>query len=187
MVSAFADADELKAARSELQAMPAGQPVLLDLEVPFWEPKRLVHRPSDLRRTAEVFASLVAAAQRRHELWTAEWPPPGIDWPTGMRITVPSASQRAYMLYSTMMPGWWQHLLARRLQRRFQSEPGFVGVGTLAPGIAGNEPVLTPEQLRHDLRQALEMGARGVIAYRLAGLTPEHAAVFEEFASPTIL
>jgi hypothetical protein len=182
MISAFADADELNAARSELHAMPAGQPVLLDLEVPFWDPKRLVHRPSDLRRTAGAFALLVATVQRHHELWTAEWPPPGVDWPTCLRLTMPSASERVYMLYSTMMPRWWQYLLARRLQRRFRSEPGIVGIGTLAPGIAGGDPVLTPEQLRRDLWQALQIGARGVVAYRLAGLTPEHAAVFEEFA-----
>lgn len=186
MVSAFSDADELEAARTDLLAMPAGQPVLLDLEVPFWDRKRLVHRPSDLRRTADAFAALVATAERRHELWTAEWPPPGIDWPRSLRLTVPSARERAYMLYSTMMPGWWQHLLALRLERRFRSEPGVVGVGTLAPGIAGDEPVLTPDQLRRDLRQALEMGARGVIVYRLAGLTPDHATVCREFASPPL-
>lgn len=184
MVSAFADADELEAARAELQVMPAGQPVILDLEVPFWDPKRLVHRRSELRRTAAAFASLVATAQRRHELWTAEWPPPIVDWPRSLRLTVPSASERAYMLYSTLMPPWWQQLLARRLERRFRSEPGMVGVGTLAPGVAGNEPVLTAEQLRRDLQQALEIGARGVIAYRLGGLTPAHAAVLEEFAFP---
>jgi hypothetical protein len=59
--------------------------VLLDLEVPFWDRKRLAHRPSELRRTATAFTALVATAQRRHDLWTAEWPPPGVDWPRSLR------------------------------------------------------------------------------------------------------
>lgn len=89
------------------------------------------------------------------------------------------------MLYSTMLPRWWRRVLAWGLGRRFASDPGILALGTLAPGLGGHEPILSPEQLARDLDLALEVGARAVVLYRLAGLTPQHLAVIDRYAADT--
>ena len=181
MLSRFADAAELAHVEAELDKVPSDVPVMLDFELPYWDPGRLAS-PRQWRTTGEAVDSLVAATASNHELWTAEWPPPIIDWPRGLRLRAPTAQVRGYMLYSTMVPSRLRTLYCWRLRRRFAHDPGYVGVGTLAPGPGESTPSLTPAALARDLDEAADMGAAGVCLYRLAGLTPAHAAVLADRA-----
>lgn len=56
-----------------------------------------------------------------------------------------------------------------------------VGFGTIAIGVNGNEPLLTPEQLEKDLRIAQEVGVKEVVLFRLGGLNKKYAKVLEKF------
>lgn len=53
--------------------------------------------------------------------------------------------------------------------------------GVLAPGIMGNEPVLSPRQLEQDLRIAKEEGMEEVIVFRLGGLDEKYGKVLRKF------
>jgi hypothetical protein len=116
--------------------------------------------------------SVVAATASNHELWTSEWPPLIVDWPRFLRLRAPAAHTRSYMLYSTMVPAHLRTLCCWRLRRRFAHDPGFVGVGTLAPGPGQDTPPLAPAALGHDLDEAAAMGAAGVCLYRLGWSDP---------------
>lgn len=74
MLSRFADAAELAHVEAELDKVSSDVPVMLDFELPYWDPGRLA-RPRQWRTTGEAVDSLVAATASNHELWTAEWPP----------------------------------------------------------------------------------------------------------------
>ena len=51
------------------------------------------------------------------------------------------------------------------------------GLGTIATGVLGNEPILSQEQLKSDLRLAKEAGVREVVVFRLGGMNERYADV----------
>ncbi len=55
-----------------------------------------------------------------------------------------------------------------------------VGLGTIAGGIHGTEPILSAEQLKEDLRIASEEGVKEAVIFRLGGLEREYAKVLEK-------
>ena len=56
-----------------------------------------------------------------------------------------------------------------------------VGYGTIALGVAGNEPILSAEQLEKDLQIAQEIGVKEVVLFRLGGLDKKYVKVMEKF------
>lgn len=56
-----------------------------------------------------------------------------------------------------------------------------VGYGTIAVGVGGNEPLLSPQQLEKDLRIAQEVGVKEVVLFRLGGLDKKYVKVLEKF------
>ena len=163
-----------------LQNAPERLRLIFDFEVPFWAPGHLA-RPRELAESGRAMDQLLAAALRRHEVWTSEWPAPVADWPRWLRLRLPLAHERTYQLYSTMMPKAWRRVLRGALARRFRTVPGGVGIGTRsAPEGYRN---LTPEELERDLKDAAAIGARSAMVYRLAGLTQAHAEVINRFAA----
>jgi hypothetical protein len=173
-LSAFCDPLEVAPLADAVATMAPGI-VLLDLELPVWNPRRLLRDPrhlADGRRAVDV---LFRVALARHEVWTAEWPP----WAPAtvrrwLRLCLPQARTRVYMLYSSMLPPVWRRLLIGRLRRRLSSSGSAIGVGALATGVAGNEPLLSPSAFAADLDEAAALGVPIVLVYRLAGLDERH-------------
>ena len=55
------------------------------------------------------------------------------------------------------------------------------GFGTIAVGVNGNEPLLSPQQLEKDLQIAREVGVKEVVLFRLGGLNKKYVTVMEKF------
>ncbi len=55
-----------------------------------------------------------------------------------------------------------------------------VGLGTIATGVLGNEPKLSPKQLERDLRIAKESGVGEAVIFRLGGLNKSYVKVIEK-------
>ncbi len=70
-----------------------------------------------------------------------------------------------------------------QLQQGLQQfgENYIVGYGTIALGVGGNEPLLSPEQLEKDLQIAQEVGVKEVVLFRLGGLNKQYVKVLEKF------
>ncbi|MFH1210642.1 MAG: hypothetical protein V1645_01880 [archaeon] len=56
-----------------------------------------------------------------------------------------------------------------------------IGLGTIAEGVSGDEPILSVAQLKKDLGIAEELGVNEVIIYRLGGLNKEYCSVIKRF------
>lgn len=56
-----------------------------------------------------------------------------------------------------------------------------VAYGTIAKGMDGNEPLLSPSQLSKDLSIAKKSGVNEVIIYRLGGLNNDYVSVIKKF------
>lgn len=185
-LSVFSEVTELAALRRALAAAPRGK-ILLDLELPIWAPHRLLRTPRSLSRSREELDRLFSTALGRHDVWTAEWPPAAPDavlrW---LRITLPRATTRVYMLYSSTMPRRWRRFLLNRLRPRFESQSAGIAVGVLATGIAGDEPILSLARFQQDLQEAVRLGAATVVIYRLGGLEQRHVRVIEKVLGPRL-
>jgi len=73
--------------------------------------------------------------------------------------------------------------LRSELQRglREYGDRYIVGYGTIAVGVGGNEPLLSPQQLEKDLQIAQEVGVKEVVLFRLGGLNKKYVKVLEKF------
>ncbi len=58
-----------------------------------------------------------------------------------------------------------------------------VGLGTIATGIIGNEPLLKPKQLDEDLNFCKRVGINSVFIFRLSGLNKEYIKVINKYLS----
>ena len=56
-----------------------------------------------------------------------------------------------------------------------------VALGTIAAGINGNEPILTPKDLERDLKIVKNNGVNEVVIFRLGGLNKEYIKVIKKY------
>lgn len=160
--------------------------VMLDLELPttrnpllyltqsvyFWSNKRLIQQFID---------------NYQGEIYLAEYYPEGkisellLQW-LGLHYAHPKINV-IKMLYRSM-----HHFSDDFLRGELQRGKKEYGVrfipsfGVIAPGIMGNEPVLSPKQLEKDLQIAKKAGMKEVIVFRLEGLDKGYAKIIQEFA-----
>ena len=85
------------------------------------------------------------------------------------------------MLYRSMHH-FSDDFLHKELQRgKKEYGSGFIpSFGVIAPGILGNEEVLSPAQLGHDLEVAKKAGMKEVILFRLGGLDKGYGKVLKK-------
>lgn len=83
------------------------------------------------------------------------------------------------MLYHSMMPVT-DSFYQKELQK--VKDTGYLaGLGTIAEGIFGFEPILSPEKLEFDLSSAKEIGVEEVIIFRLGGMNNKYKKVIKKF------
>lgn len=92
----------------------------------------------------------------------------------------------AKMVYTSLLKG---SRAAKQTKLRQVCELGIkkygarfkIGLGCIAGGILGIEPLISPEELREDLKIAKEIGVSEAIIYRLGGLNEAYLKVIKEF------
>tara|TARA_Y100000034_G_C6792545_1_gene354955 strand:- start:511 stop:825 length:315 start_codon:yes stop_codon:yes gene_type:complete len=57
-----------------------------------------------------------------------------------------------------------------------------VGLGTIATGILGDEPILSVQELKRDLDEMQERGINDVVIFRLGGMNRRYKNVLQKFA-----
>ena len=87
------------------------------------------------------------------------------------------------MMY-TSVHSWFDKKFIKLKIKKYKAEFGdrfILGLGTIAIGIKGNEPILSPEHLERDLRICKEMNVKEVVIFRLGGLNKEYVKVINKF------
>ena len=179
-VSPFTPARDLMRLQGMLAESPALD-VLLDLELPvlsgrrsrfftglpgFFRGKRLIREILALNHRF-LLAVYPAAGRITQRLLYAL----GIDHPD---------HESCVMYYSSMMPAWLLKQAGRALRHKAERGQRTAGLGCLAPGIFGTEPVITAEGLGQDLDFCLDAGITRVVLFRLGGLKSDFARILEE-------
>lgn len=86
------------------------------------------------------------------------------------------------MFYTSMHPFRDEDLVCafKDCKDRF-GDNFIIAYGTTARGVQGNEPILLPDELDHDLRLAKKAKVREVVIFRLGGLNKEYCSVIRDF------
>lgn len=89
--------------------------------------------------------------------------------------------ERSIMWYSSMGSKGLNKKIKSNLEKIKNKSNYSISLGTIAKGILGNEPILSPENLEKDLRFVEEQGFQKVIIFRLEGLNKEYIQVLNKF------
>lgn len=84
------------------------------------------------------------------------------------------------MMYTSMHP-WLTENFIRKEIKSYKNK-FFIGLGVIAKGMKGNEPIISPKQLERDLTICRDLDVKEVVIYRLGGLKKEYLKVINKFA-----
>lgn len=180
-VSPFCDSEELRILLGELQAPHDAKRVLIDLEMPVLSKGQVLRNLGSFHSNKKMIQTMFSLAG--NGVVTAEYPSLG-DSSQGflesLGLSVPMARFRhtkTVMFYTTFIKHYdVQDTIKRQIIRLHREYSGciHVGLGTIAPGVFGNEGILPPRELGHQLRFFRDEGIPEVTLYRLGGLTEEY-------------
>lgn len=90
-------------------------------------------------------------------------------------------SERSIMWYSSMFSEILNKKIKSNLKNIKNKNNYSISLGTIATGILGNEPILSPENLEKDLHFVNKAGFKKVVIFRLEGLNKKYVRVLEKF------
>lgn len=191
-VSGFSNPKDLERLFAELTSKPHPDElsVLIDLELPLkfsLYVRNLFHLRRNKKRIAAFFAD---ASNHGLKLYASEYPAPNAMtyylWNFfGISPSFSFPHTKLPMVYTSMGRKSFGEKAVQKIkrwERSFaQTHPHRVGfgLGTIATGVLGNEPILSPEDLAEDLKWARETGVDEIFIFRLGGLNKEVLAVLD--------
>lgn len=188
-VSPFCDSEELRILVGELQAPVDAKRVLIDLEIPVLSKGQVLRNLGNFRANKRIIQTIFSSSG--DGIVSAEYPSLG-DSSQGflesLGLSVPMARFRhikTVMFYTTFIRHYdVQNTIRRQILRLHREYDGHihVGLGTIAPGVFGNEGILHPRELGQQLRFFRDEGIPEVTLYRLGGLTNEYLDIIMETA-----
>lgn len=193
-VSAIANPSDLERLFSELtsKAHEKELPVLIDLELPIKKHlyfKNIFHIWSNKKRISRFF---IEAPNFNLKLYTAEYPSFNKllyqFWKLlGISPSFEFQHTKLPMVYSSMGLKYFGNKIwkgVKKFEKEFaqtnHKNVGF-GLGTIAVGVLGNEPILKPQDLKADIAWAKECGVDEIFIFRLGGINSDYKLIFEEF------
>ncbi|MCB9370203.1 hypothetical protein H6501_01255 [Candidatus Woesearchaeota archaeon] len=192
-ISPFSYTDELQTLYTDLCKNKGKQKltILLDLELPTLRPKLFFTNFFSFRKNKKLIRTFFEDSEKLNiEILTAEFPVSNkvlqsILQNLGISYSLEKYShKRIIMFYSSMIK---YPLILSTIKRHITSQaPKLkdslqVGLGTIAMGIKGNEPILKPDKLEQDLLFCQENKIGTVVLFRLGGLDEEYLKVLRKF------
>jgi len=190
-ISGISDPKDLDQLFSELTSKIHNQelPILLDLELPqkLWKYiKNLVHLKSNKKKINNF---LIQASKYNIKVYTAEYPSTGkilyAIWKIfGLSSSFDLPHTKIRMCYSSMLKKFFGNQIwniIMRFENNFsktnQDRVSF-GLGTIATGVFGNEPICRVEDIIEDIKWAEEAKATEIFIFRLGGMNEEYKKAF---------
>lgn len=164
--------------------------VLFDLELPFLHPwvflRNCIHVGKNKKNIQKLF---LTASKNNISIMTAEYIKPfplseGLQRLCGIsynKIIYPHSTISMY--YTSMIqPKILKPLFEKLLTYEIKKNPTntSIGLGTIAKGVFQHEPILHPDDLRHDIRFLSSQGVQHIVVYRLEGLTDIYMQVLTD-------
>jgi len=161
-------------------------PLLIDIELPGFGLKNrakyiLKYLPFLLfSQNKKIISKFLEKNHKR--ITTAEFPNSLLDkinYFLGIRFE--TKAERSLMWYSSMFSNNLNKNIKKYLQKIKNKRNCSISLGTIATGVLGNEPILSPENLEKDLSFAKKAGFNKIIIFRLGGLNKEYIKIINKF------
>lgn len=182
-ISPFANTEDIEEVFDEVEGLD--REVLIDLELPLLDKKLFFRNILSFRRNKRLIQEFLEGND--DGLMTAEHPGiPVIGCFMKLLGIVYSSEEygheRCPLYYTSRIGSLWQGLTRKSIKRRAErGEVQAVGLGTIATGVYGDEPILSPEQLERDLEFLEEAGVERAVIFRLGGLEEDYLEVCRKF------
>jgi len=163
--------------------------ILLDLELPQkpWKYlKNLIYLKSNKKNINNF---LIQAPKHNIKVYTTEYPSTGkilyAIWKIfGLSPSFDFSHTKIIMCYSSMLKKFfgkqiWNNIM--KFEKKFSKDnQGRVcfGLGTIATGVLGNEPICSVENITEDIKWVEETGITEIFIFRLGGMTEEYKKAF---------
>ncbi len=120
--------------------------------------------------------------KNKHKITTAEFPASIIS-PfmklVGLNYNI--KTEKSLMWYSSMNSRIMNKNIRKNLLKIKDKENYSISLGTIATGVLGNEPILSPQKLEKDLGFVRNAGFDKVIIFRLGGLNKKYIQIINKF------
>ncbi len=195
-VSGLSNSEDLKRLFIELTSKIHDKelPVLIDLELPI---KKYLYFKNifNVGRNKKIISKFFTeASQYNLKIYTAEYPAFNSlmhkFWQLlGISPSFKFKHIKLPMCYSSMGVKYFGEKiwsLVKKFERKFSMKnPGRVGfgLGTIAIGVLGNEPILEIEKFKTDMIWAKQSGVSEVFIFRLGGMNKQHQTILSDFIS----
>lgn len=192
-ISPFSYTYELKNLINELLKNKQNKPfeILIDLELPFLSKKLFLENFASFHKNKKLVEKLFEKAINLNiETLTAEYPATSklfqktLEW-LGVSYPIEKYShKKVVMLYSSLIKN--KFILNRMKNFIIQKSREYgknlqVGLGTIAKGILGNEPILSPKQLDNDLKFLRKNEIETAVIFRLGGLNKKYTEIIQKY------
>jgi len=179
-ISPFSKTEDLEKLFSELNKTKCS--LLIDLELPLRENRiLLIKNIFRLKKNKKIIKDFLERNKSR--VTTAEYPftiPKRVMKWLGLSYEI--GYERNIMWYSSMLPRLLNNIIKKKLNKIENKNNYSISLGTIATGVLGNEPILSPEILERDLEFVEKAGFEKVIIFRLGGLNKDYIEGIEKFA-----
>lgn len=178
-ISPLSNSRDLTELFNELEKIK--NPLLIDLELPLakrWKMyfKNIFH----FRKNKKLIRKFI----ERNKAWitTAEYPFAFVSkFMKLIGLNYNINYERSIMWYSSMFSKSLNKKIKFNLVRIKNKSNLSISLGTIAVGILGNEPILSPENLEKDLEFVKKYGFKKVVIFRLGGLNKDYLNVLHKF------
>jgi hypothetical protein len=184
-ISPFSFTKELKTLAEELKLNDKQLKVLIDLELPTLRKWLFIRNLLSFFRNKKLIKNIFKSSGKWNiEIVTAEYPI-AKKWLRLLGVSYNPEKyphKKALMAYSSFAKS---RLARKQLRNHFIKEcrkySCIAGIGTIAVGIFGNEPILSPAELDEDLAFLKEKGIENAVIFRLAGLNEEYIKIIKKY------
>ena len=184
-LSPFSSAKAVKRVIKEIDNYKNPLKIMWDAELPFRHPWLFLRVDYFLRNKPKIKSFF---RRKGKEILTSEYPTRNKITEFLLKSLGVSFSPKKYKNKKIIMYYTSMHKLIRKiflnnikhLNRRYGKNLQ-VGLGVIATGILGNEPILSPKQLERDLEEMEWIGVKEVVIFRLVGLNEKYLKVLRKF------
>jgi len=178
-ISPFSNTDDLITLFQELDKLPNS--LLIDLELPLRKKWKMYFKNLfSFRKNKRLIKNFLE--KNKDRITTAEYPfafVSKIMKLLGLNYNI--NYERSIMWYSSMMKKKMNLLIKKNLSKIRNKKNYSISLGTIAIGILGTEPILSPKKLEKDLKFVEKKGFKKVVIFRLEGLNKEYLKVLNKF------
>ncbi|MGM5480297.1 MAG: hypothetical protein ACQESC_02445 [Nanobdellota archaeon] len=190
-LSAFAPIKEWKRILSEFTTIDKTTPILLDLELPI-RIKPYLKNLFLLRRNKKQLKKTIQLVETRNlNMYYCQRPESNFLKIKSLEILGAGVSPQKHtkkiliMYYTSTIERWRGIKKRKKIQEKLKQTYDkynnrlVLGLGTTAIGEMGNEPIITPENLKRDIRFAKEIGIKEAFIFRLGGHNKKYQQIIE--------